>query len=158
MSSSLVSARVRKRFGRAWFCGTVTEEWTSRTGTTYAHVLYDDGDEEDLEVEQARLLLLDVKALSAPAPATAAAVAQPPAASLDCGGSGKAAAGVKRRHGHALLTDYVQPGAVKTETCVGGDAGGLHATPLKLHLTLPKPTEPQRTDPPTQACRAGGGC
>jgi hypothetical protein len=123
--SSLVSARVRKRPGRAWFCGTVTEEWLcARTGTTYAHVLYEDGDEEDLEVEQARLLLLDAKVSGAPAPATAAAVAQPPAAALDFGGSGKAAAGVKRRHGHALLTDYVQPGAVKTETCVGCDAGG----------------------------------
>lgn len=121
--SSLVSARVRKRFGRAWFCGTVTEEWRcSQTGTVYAHVLYDDGDEEDLEVEQARLLLLGAKAPSSPAPAAAAAVAPP--AAFDFGGSGKAAAGVKRRHGHALLTDYVQPGAVKTERCVGGDAGG----------------------------------
>ena len=41
-----VGRRVRKKFGAAWFGGTVTR---AMPGDRLAHVVYDDGDEEDLE-------------------------------------------------------------------------------------------------------------
>ena len=55
--ADLVSSRVRKRFGTTWFGGVISEVWEAGD-TTFAHIVYSDGDEEDLLVDDARELLV----------------------------------------------------------------------------------------------------
>ena len=58
MADGLLHAHVRKRFGEhGFFDGRVTELW-ARGHYEYAHVVYDDGDCEDLAVADARALVV----------------------------------------------------------------------------------------------------
>jgi hypothetical protein len=78
MSDSLLHAQVRKSFGGVFYTGRVTELW-ARGNYEYAHVLYDDGDREDLAVADARALVVSTRAPTArdekPGAAAAPAVA-----------------------------------------------------------------------------------
>lgn len=49
-----VGASVRKKFGTRFFKGTVTELWQEPGEELTAHIVYEDGDEEDLGAEEAR--------------------------------------------------------------------------------------------------------
>lgn len=103
----LLSARVRRQFGADWFNGSVTEVWKCNDdGEVYAHVQYEDGDEEDLYVREAE------EAVAAAAAAEEAAL--PRALGFEGAGSywqlpGSGAGGRKRK-GNALMTDFVNPG------------------------------------------------
>ena len=57
----LVNQRVRKRFGKRWYLGTVREVWRDDGNgkELLAHIDYDDGDAEDLALDDARALLVD---------------------------------------------------------------------------------------------------
>ena len=55
--ADLVSSRVRKLFGTTWFSGVVKEVWEAGAAK-FAHIVYSDGDEEDLLVDDARQLLV----------------------------------------------------------------------------------------------------
>ena len=57
MADGLLHAHVRKRFGAHFYSGRVTELW-ARGNYEYAHVVYDDGDCEDLAVADARALVV----------------------------------------------------------------------------------------------------
>lgn len=54
-----VGAKVRKKFGAHWYCGTVTELWfNSSEGQLNAHVVYTDGDVEDISADKAGAVLV----------------------------------------------------------------------------------------------------
>lgn len=104
--ADLVSARVRRQFGARWFSGTVSEVWFCvDDGVTYAHVSYDDGDQEDLSLDDARAALL-------PAPAPGGCGAGAPAAAAAAAGAAS-----RKRKGHPLMTDFAAP-AGRTTRCV----------------------------------------
>ena len=51
--------RVRKRFGRAYFEGTVDDVWAEKgSGAINAHIAFDDGDQEDVDIGEVAGLLL----------------------------------------------------------------------------------------------------
>jgi hypothetical protein len=94
MADELIEARVRKRFGTRWFLGTVREVWRGGAEDGHAmlaHVAYDDGDAEDLTVEDARALLV----AKPEAPEDAEVQAAKPALA-------------PKRKGNLLLTDAFQ--------------------------------------------------
>jgi hypothetical protein len=121
--ADLLHARVRKRFGKRWYAGSVTELWRqSRGAELLAHVAYDDGDEEDLTLADARALLMQ----PAPKPAAAAAAqeAQPAVASNAELKAPQCSA--KKRRGHALLEDSFPRAALALAGA--GDGAGRCAT------------------------------
>ena len=96
--ADLVEARVRKRFGKRWYTGTVTEIWRSSAkdgNELLAHIAYDDGDAEDILVEDARALVVVKPEAPAAAQRAQAAPATEPAP----------APKPAKRKGTGLLTD-----------------------------------------------------
>ena len=104
--ADLVEARVRKRVGKRWYTGTVCEVWRGGEedeNALFAHIAYDDGDAEDLLVDEARALLV----VKPEAPAVEAEPAQAAPAVEEAAPAVEAAAQPKptKRKVTALLTD-----------------------------------------------------
>lgn len=133
--AELVDARVRKRFGKRWFLGTVREVWRGGAEDGHAmlaHIAYDDGDAEDLFVEDARALLV----LKPEAPDAAAQAAQP--------------APAPKQKGAMLLTDAFQKLPAKRPAGEGGPSkrcAGRYAAPGRRVRARPKHFSPDSLPP-----------
>lgn len=56
----VVGLRVRREFGRDWYEGTVTQVWvSSEEKQPQAHIVYDDGDEEDVDLGNVKGMLVE---------------------------------------------------------------------------------------------------